>query len=173
MNGTVSLLDFALFSGCPNLPLICPIATPTPTPSPGGCLCVPKKVIPGGNLASLRNVEEGGKASTIIKSVTVQLDAREASPGSCPEGATSDPTTVNLFIEDDDGDVVFFGSKKGFICKAGEEKTNAKFGVRFRGPENCAGSIVPVENISAGDLFINATTVDGTLDVVRRIRCRK
>ena len=82
---------------------------------------------PGGNLEALGDVEEGGKASTIDRSVTVKFEALEASPGSCPDGASSNPTTVNLFIKDDDGEVVFIGNKKGFICTAGQ-KTHAKFG---------------------------------------------
>jgi hypothetical protein len=104
--------------------------------------------------------------------VTVQLEAIEASPGSCPVGAASDPTTVNLFIEDDDGDVIFDGSGDGFVCMAGV-KLQANFEARFEGPVNCMDSVVPSGQSSDGDLFISANTVDGSLDVTRNIRCSK
>jgi hypothetical protein len=77
-----------------------------------------------------------------------------------------------LFIRDDDGDVVFAGTKNGFICTSGSA-AQAKFGVRFRGPENCKDSAVPTGQISSGDLFVNANTVDGSLDLTGMIRCRR
>jgi hypothetical protein len=100
------------------------------------------------------------------------LEAIEASPGSCPNGASSDPTAVSLFIVDDDGDVVFNGSQSGFVCSPGV-KLQANFMVRFEGPENCKDSAVPSGQATDGDLFINASTEDGSLDRVRTIRCSK
>jgi hypothetical protein len=116
-------------------------------------------------------VETGGKTSTIYRSVSVQLEAKEAAPGSCPLGARSSPTTVNLSILDDD-EVVFAGNKTGFVCTSGTS-VQAKFGVRFRGPENCKHSAVPNAQTTRGDLFVTAWTLDGSLDVDRSILCRK
>ena len=118
------------------------------------------KVVPQGNVAALRNVGSGGKGSTLDRSLTVQLEAQEASPGSCPDGATSDPTTVDLFIEDDDGDEVFDRRKNSFVCTAGK-RVHAKFVVQYRGPENCENSAVPSEQASRGEIFVTATTADG------------
>jgi hypothetical protein len=130
------------------------------------------KVVPQGNAVALKNVSDGGKGSTIERSITVKLEAQEASPGSCPLGATSDPTWVNLYIEDDDGDVVINGRKNSFVCKSGMT-VNAKFGVRYTGPENCKDSAVPSNPISKGTLFVNATTGDGSLDDSLKIQCRR
>ena len=130
------------------------------------------KVVPQGNVAALRNVGSGGKGSTLDRSLIVQLEAQEASPGSCPDGATSDPTTVSLTIEDDDGDEVFDGSKNSFVCTAGK-RIHAKFVVRYRGPENCENSAVPSVQTSRGDLFVNATTADGPLNDILGILCKR
>jgi hypothetical protein len=102
--------------------------TITLTRGPTDCFCVARRAPPGGNLEALRDVDEGGKASAVDRSATVTLEALEASSGSCLGGGRSNPTTVNLFNENDDGDVVFIGNKKGFICTAGQ-KSHAKFGV--------------------------------------------
>jgi hypothetical protein len=130
------------------------------------------KVVPQGNAVALKNVEDGGKGSTIERSITVKLEAQEARPGSCPTGATSNPTTVNLYIEDDDGDLVFDRSKNSFVCTSGMT-TNAKFGVRYTGPENCKDSAVPAKQTSSGRLYVNATTVDGGLNDTLKIQCKR
>ena len=104
--------------------------------------------------------------------MTVSLEAQEASPGSCPDGATSNPTTVNLYIEDDDGDLVFNRSKNSFVCTAGK-RVHAKFGVRYTGPENCKDSAVPAQQTSRGTLFVNATTADESLDDTLKIQCKR
>jgi len=130
------------------------------------------KVVPQGNAVALKNVADDGKGSTIERSITVSLAAQEASPGSCPDGATSNPTTVNLYIEDDDGDEVFNRSKNSFVCTAGK-RVHAKFGVRYTGPENCKNSEVPVKQVSSGRLFVNASTADGSMDDTLRIQCKR
>ncbi len=134
---------------------------------------MPKKVIPGGVLAALKDVGTGGKASTIIRTVTVQLEAQESSAGSCPTGATSEPTMLNLRMVDDDDQIFFLRNKAGLVCTAGEP-TNAKFWARYSGPMNCKDSAVPTGNQpSAGNLFLTATTADGVLEVVRNIVCKR
>jgi hypothetical protein len=128
-------------------------------------------VLPANNdLASLRDVATGGSGSTATKSLTVQLEGSEASPGSCPAGAISDPTTVNLFIEDDDGDVVIDAIGVGFVCTMGV-KVQANFDVLFQGPLNCKDSAVPSGQSSSGDLFVSANTEDGSLNQIRGIKC--
>ncbi len=129
-------------------------------------------VVPQGNLAALRNVGSGGKGSTLERSLTIQLEAQEASPGSCPDGATSGPTTVSLHIEDDDGEVIFDGSKNSFVCTAGN-RVNVKFGVVYRGPENCENSAVPSPQTSRGEIIVNATTAAGSLNDVLGILCKR
>jgi hypothetical protein len=130
------------------------------------------KVVPQGNAVALKNVEDGGKGSSTQRSITVQLQAQEASPGSCPYGATSNPTTVHLFIEDDDGEVVNDSSKNSFVCTSGS-KIHAKFGVRYNGPENCKDSEVPIQQTSKGTLFVTATTADGVYEDTLKIQCKR
>ena len=130
-------------------------------------------MLPGNNdLASLRNVATGGSGSTATKSLTVQLEGAEASPGSCPTGAYSEPTAVNLFIEDDDGDVIIDAIGEGFVCRMGF-KVQAGFDVFFQGPLNCENSAVPSGQSSNGDLFVHADTADGSLDQIRGIKCSR
>jgi len=104
--------------------------------------------------------------------MTVLLQAQEASPGSCPDGATSNPTSVNLKIVDDTGDGVLDSSKNSFVCTSGST-VHAKFGVRYTGPENCKDSAVPVSQTSRGTLFVTATTADGLHTDTVKIQCKK
>jgi hypothetical protein len=130
-------------------------------------------VLPANNdLATLRDVATGGSGSTANKSLTVQLEGAEASPGSCPTGAISDPTTVSLFIEDDDGDVVIDAIGEGFVCTMGA-KVQANFEVLFQGPVNCKDSAVPSGQSSNGDLFVDARTEDSSLYEIRGIKCSR
>ena len=139
--------------------------TPTPpTPTPVPCSCVPAKLIPGGNLAALRNVATGGKASTVRKSVTVRLKAE-----GCTSGMSTDPVTVSLLLEDDDGEVILNHAKPGFVCTA-NTWTDAKFTAIFEGPKNCENSAVPVQQ-STGDIDVTMMTDDGTRHATRKIKC--
>jgi hypothetical protein len=133
---------------------------------------VPIQVVPQGNLVALKNVSTGGKGSKLTRTVTVKMQAREVSPGSCPDGETSAPTSVTLHIEDDDGDVVIDKTKNTFVCESGKQ-THVKFGVRYEGPENCADSVAPTTQVSQGDLFVTASTSDGSLDDTLRIQCKR
>jgi hypothetical protein len=123
-------------------------------------------------LVSLRDVASGGKGSTVDKSAAIRLEAIEARPGSCPIGASSAPRSLNLTIVDDDGDVVIDSTKRSIVCYSGEA-THVKFGVRFEGPENCAGSVPPAVQVSNGDLFVSASTEDGSFDDVVGIQCKR
>jgi hypothetical protein len=130
-------------------------------------------VVPQGNLVSLKNVSDGGKGSKLTRTVAVKLVAQDATPGSCVAGSISGPTSVHLYIVDDDGDVVINRSKNGFICEAGKI-THMKFGVRYEGPENCKDSDVPTQQTSNGDLYITATaSPGGELTDTLRIQCKR
>jgi len=133
------------------------------------CRCVPGVVLPGGNLVKLRDVATSGKASTLAASVAVRLKAVDVTPGSCTGGESSDPVSVHLYLEDDDGDVIIDRSRAGFVCTAGK-KTHAKFTAYFEGPKNCKDSAVPVGQ-SKGSLTGLATTGDGSLNISRKITC--
>jgi hypothetical protein len=135
------------------------------------CSCVPDNVLPGGKLAALRNVAIAGKASTLTKSVAVRLKAEDVTPGSCTTGESSDPVTLSLLLEDDDGDVILNAVKPGFVCTSGET-TYAKFTARFEGPKNCKDSLAPAQQPTQGDLFATATTDDGSLMRTRQILCK-
>jgi len=123
-------------------------------------------------LVALKNVSDGGKGSKLTRTVAVKMEARERFPGSCPAGALSAPTAVTLSIVDDDGDVVINRTKNSFVCESGKQ-THMKFGVRYEGPVNCAGSVEPSAQVSKGDLFVTATTIDGSMDDTLRIQCKK
>jgi len=133
------------------------------------CRCVPDIVLPGGNLAKLRDVATGGKVSAVPVTVAVRLKPVDVSPGSCKGGLTSDPVSVHLSLVDDDGDVVIDRSKGGFVCTGGK-KTHAKFVTYFEGPKNCKNSAVPVVQ-SNGSITGLASTDDGSLNVSRKITC--
>jgi hypothetical protein len=129
--------------------------------------------MPGGNLATLKNVATGGKGSRTYRRLAVKLEAEDVTHGSCPRGATSDPVAVSLRIEDDDGDVIIDRSKSGFVC-VGQQQVFAKFWVSYEGPKNCKDSAVPTGNApSQGDLFVTVTTEDGSLIPTRGIVCKR
>jgi hypothetical protein len=79
---------------------------------------------------------------------------------------------VHLYIEDDDGDVIYNRSKNSFVCTSGS-RVHAKFGVRYTGPKNCENSAVPSNQVSKGSVFVTATTGDGSLDDSLKILCKR
>ncbi len=133
------------------------------------CKCVPETVLPGGNLAKLRDVATDGKASRVAVAVTIRLKAVDVTPGSCTAGKRSDPVVAALNLHDDDGDVIIGQAKSGYVCSAGK-KTHAKFTGYFEGPRNCKGSVVPVGQ-SKGKITGSAATGDGALLISRHILC--
>jgi len=150
-------------------PTVSPTAPPTPTPTED-CVCVPTKIVPQGNLIALKNVGDGGKGSTLTRTVTVKLVAVEASPGSCPAGTVS-ASPVTLMMVDDDLDGII-NSTKNVFCESGE-KTHVKFWVEYEGPENCAGSVAPAQQVSRGKLTVTATASGGQLIDELGIQCKK
>jgi hypothetical protein len=133
------------------------------------CACVPETVLPGGNLAKLRDVATDGKASRVPVAVTIRLKAVDVTPGSCTAGESSDPVTVAISLKDDDGEAIIARAKPGFVCTAGE-KTHAKFTAYFEGPKNCKDSVVPVGQ-SKGAITGSTATDDGALLISRKIIC--
>jgi hypothetical protein len=131
---------------------------------------VPTNIVPAGNLVVLKNTSTGGKGSELARSVSVILNARDVTPGSCPPGSSSDPVTVSLRLVDDDGDTILNeSSKSGFVCTAGTS-TNAKFTAFYR-VENCKGSVAP-EKTSMGAVDATASTAHGSLNRTRRVQCK-
>jgi hypothetical protein len=128
-------------------------------------------LFPETNLAELRNVASGGKASTVVGSVAVRLEAEDVTPGSCTAGESSDPVMLSLFLQDDDGEVILNRAKLGLVCSFGQ-KTTVKFTAWFEGPKNCKDSAAPGGQPTQGDIFALATTDDGSLLVTRKIMCR-
>ena len=118
---------------------------------------------------AIRNTGSGGKGSSRNSSVSVILNAQDASPGSCPRGATSNPVSVRLEMVDDDGDVILNTSKGGFVCTAGKS-TNAKFVARYD-VTNCKDSVAPA-NTSKGNVSATATSSHGSLEVTRKVHCK-
>jgi hypothetical protein len=72
---------------------------------------------------------------------------------------------------DDDGDGII-NSTKNASCESGT-KTNVKFWVKYEGPENCAGSVAPAQQVSRGDLYVTATATGGQLNDELGIQCKK
>jgi hypothetical protein len=116
-------------------------------------------------------VASGGKFSTLAKSFTVRLRADDVTPGSCTTGLSSDPVTLNVHLEDDDGDLILDRSTPGVVCTA-NKMTDVKFTARFEGPKNCEGSLAPGHQVTHGDLFVALTTDDGLLNATRQIACK-
>jgi hypothetical protein len=133
------------------------------------CECIPDAVLPGGNLAKLRDVSTNGKASKVAVGVTVRLKPVDVTPGSCKTGLSSDPVVVAILLEDDDGDVILSRAIGGFVCTSGK-KTHAKFTTFFEGPKNCKGSAVP-DGQSKGKITGSAASDDGAILISRNILC--
>jgi hypothetical protein len=147
-----------------------PSATPSQTPTPeNGCECVPRQVTPGGNLVSLNQTSDSGSRSEQTKSVFVQLDVRDRTPGACRSGEDASQFSLQLQMVDDDGDVILDETRTGLRCdrQTEQQRFDATYSV-----QNCAGSVAPRKN-SKGEVTITATTEDGELVSTRTIGCNK
>jgi hypothetical protein len=129
-------------------------------------------VIPGGAIAAFGNWpgSGNGKGSSLAKTFSVALTARDREPGTCAPGATSNPIDVNLELVDDDGDTILDAFEPEVVCTPGAA-TYVKFAVEFQLPENCAGSEAP-RHTSRGEIHFTVKTVDGWLATTRSILCR-
>jgi len=106
---------------------------------PADCLCEVQNINP--NQVVLRNVGTGGKGSDATRKMIMTLNAVDAPGATCDPGEFSNPTSVNLKIEDDHGNILI-DSAKTIVCEQGVTK-NVKRNVFFRGPLNCENGAVP------------------------------
>jgi hypothetical protein len=129
---------------------------------------VPHRVVPGRNLAVLRNTTDLGKGSTQTKKVGVVLKTQERTPGACRPGSGADKFSLRLHMVDDDGDVILDELRTGLTCdrRARQQKFMATCEV-----ENCAGSASPSPR-SRGNVTVTATTEDGELIARRTLKCK-
>jgi len=144
--------------------------SPPITPAPeSACRCVPRTVVPAGNLAVLRDLADGGAQSEQTRSVGVVLTVEEREPGACRPRESAESIALRLEMVDDDGDVILDETRSGLICDrlVGQQTFDATYDVR-----NCPGSVVPDRN-SKGTVHVIATTEDGELAVQRTIECHR
>ena len=102
------------------------------------------------------------------------LQALEAPGARCNPNESSEPTSINLRMVDDGGDVIIDRSKTVVCTGQPNVTTNVKIGVTFRGPDNCKDGVVPA-NQSTGNITSTGTGSAGTAAFVRnvKIKCRK
>ena len=132
-------------------------------------MCVPHRIVPGGNLAVLSKTNSRGKRSKQTKKVGVVLKARERTRGACRPGSSADTFSLRLQMIDDDGDVILDETRTDLTCdrRVGQEKFKATYEV-----ENCADSEAPSRS-SKGNVTVIATTEDGELVSSRTLKCNK
>jgi len=102
----------------------------------------------------------------------VTLDAVDAPGATCDPGEFSNPTPVNLKMEDDRGNILI-DSAKTVVCKQGAT-TSVKREVFFRGPLNCENGVVPPPKPDFSLGTITSTgSAPGTADYVEstKIKC--
>jgi hypothetical protein len=119
-------------------------------------------------------VASGGKGSTLSRNMVVIVHAVDAPGATCDPGEFSDPTSVNLKMVDDDGDVLV-DSSKTIVCEGGGVTTNLKRTVFFQGPDNCENGAVPPPkpDFSLGTITSTGTGSAGTSVYVEntKIKC--
>jgi hypothetical protein len=151
-----------------------PTATPTALPGAADCLCEVVNIQP--NQISLRNVATEGKGSTLMRNMVLVFHGVDAPGTTCNPGDVSEPTSINLTMIDDDGDILINRSKTA-VCSA-DTTTNVKIGVEFEGPLNCEDSAIPSggpggrQSLSAGTITSTGTGSLGTSVRVERTRIK-
>jgi hypothetical protein len=137
---------------------------------PSDCLCEVQNIKP--NQVSLKNVGTGGNGSTLNRNMIITVRAVDAPGAACDPGDFSDPTSVNLKMEDDGGNVLV-DSAKIVVCEHGVT-TNLKWNVFFQGPDNCENGAVPLPKPDFSLGTITSTgSAPGTADYVEstKIKC--
>ena len=100
----------------------------------------------------------------------VSLRAADAPGTSCDAGEVSAPTSVNIKMEDDDGDVLIDGSKT-VVCSHGQ-RTSLKRDVFFQGPLNCKDSAVPASGFTNGDITATVSINDvAVYEEIHNLKC--
>ena len=126
---------------------------------PSDCICRVDNVNP--NQVVLKNVATGGTFSSKTKKMILIVHAEDAPGASCDAGEVSNPTSINLTMEDDDcggppencgstGDILI-DSRKTIVCEPGKT-TNVMRDVFVEGPLHCESSAVPSPTFSNGDV---------------------
>jgi hypothetical protein len=128
---------------------------------------VPRRVVPGRNLAVLKKTSTLGKGSTQTKKVGVVLKAHEQSRGACRPGSSTDTFSLRLHMVDDNGEVILDETRTGLTCdrRIRQQKFMATYEVK-----HCAGSVAPSRS-SKGKVTVTATTDDGELIAERILKC--
>ena len=174
-------IDAAVFANCPMED-----QRGFPRPEPGGtacdagavevsepsdCLCEVIDINP--TQVSLKNVASGGKGSELTRNMVVIVHAMDAPGATCDAGEFSNPTSVNLKMEDDSGNILI-DSAKSVVCEQGVT-TNLKRSIFFQGPLNCENGAVPPPkpSFSLGTITSTGTGSPGTTLYVEdtRIKC--
>jgi hypothetical protein len=123
------------------------------------------------NQVVLQNVRTGGKGADRTRNMVVIVHAVDAPGATCDAGEFSEPTSINLTMVDDDGDVLI-NSSKTVVCEGGGATTNVKRAVFFQSPKNCENSVVPGDS-STGLITSTGTGSAGTSVYVEntKIKC--
>jgi hypothetical protein len=136
---------------------------------PADCLCEVQNINP--NQVVLRNVGTGGKGSDATRKMIMTLNAVDAPGATCDPGEFSNPTSVNLKMEDARGNILI-DSAKTIVCEQGMTK-NVKRNVFFRGPLNCENGAVPPPKPDFSLGTITSTgSAPGTADYVEGIKVK-
>jgi hypothetical protein len=137
--------------------------------SPADCLCQVENINP--NQVVLQNVGTGGKGSDATRKMVVTLNAVDAPGATCDPGEFSAPTSVNLKMEDDRGNILI-DSAKTVVCEQGVTM-NVKRSVFFRGPLNCENGALPPPKPDFSLGTITSTgSAPGTADYVEGIKIK-
>jgi cysteine-rich repeat protein len=134
------------------------------------CLCEVLNINP--NQIVLQSVGTGGKGASSTRKMVMIVHAVDAPGATCDPGEFSNPTSVNLKMVDDDGDVLV-DSAKIVVCEQGVTM-NLKRSVFFQGPLNCENGAVPPPKPDFSLGTITSTgSARGTADYVEstRIKC--
>jgi hypothetical protein len=134
------------------------------------CLCEVTSINP--NQVVLQNVGTGGKGSDGTKRMVMIVHAVDAPGATCDPGEFSNPTPVNLKMEDDRGNILI-DSAKTIVCEQGVT-ANLKRIVFFQSPDNCEDGVVPPPKPDFSLGRITSTgSARGTADYVEstRIKC--
>ena len=104
--------------------------------------------------------------------MVVTVNAVDAPGATCDPGEFSNPTSVNLKMEDDRGNILI-DSAKTVVCEQGVTM-NLKRSVFFQGPLNCENGAVPPPKPDFSLGMITSTgSARGTADYVEntKIKC--
>jgi hypothetical protein len=161
VNGISGTASAIAAGGYQTLAIVAP-----PEPTAADCLCEVQNINP--NQVVLQNVGTGGKGADRTRKMVMIVDAVDAPGATCDPGEFSNPTSVNLKMEDDRGNILV-DSAKTVVCEEGVT-TSLKRNVFFQGPLNCENGAVPPPKPDFSLGVITATgSAPGTADYVESI----